>query len=99
MCGSSQTQTGHGSKSFDLRLYLLNVADQGVAVLVPVGLERVLVGELITAELQRDLKAVAAEVVEILHPCGRTIKRWDNVRGHFLKVTVCVRGRKSASGV
>lgn len=53
-----------------LCLYLLDVADQGVAVLVPVALERVLVGELIATELQRDLKAVAAEVVEILHPCS-----------------------------
>lgn len=53
-----------------LCLYLLDVADQRVAVLVPVALERVLVGELIAAELQRDLKAVAAEVVEILHPCS-----------------------------
>ena len=31
--------------------YLFNIADQRVAVLFPVGLERVLAGELITAEL------------------------------------------------
>lgn len=47
--------------------YLLNVVDQWVAILLPVGLERLLTGELVTAELQSDLKAVAAEVVEILH--------------------------------
>lgn len=48
---------------------LLDVVDEGVAVLLPVGLERVLTGELVTAELQSDLKTVAAEVVEILHTC------------------------------
>lgn len=51
-------------------IYLLDVVDQRVAVLVPVVLERFLVGELVTAELQSDLKAVAAEVVEILHSCN-----------------------------
>lgn len=50
--------------------YLLDVVDQRVAVLLPVGLQRVLIGELVTTELQGDLKAVAAEVVEILHPCS-----------------------------
>lgn len=64
------TRLRHKQQSFGLALYLLDVADQRVAVLVPVGLERVLVGELVAAELQSDLKAVAAEVVEVLHPCG-----------------------------
>ena len=52
--------------------YLFDIADQRVAVLVPVGLEHVLAGEFITAELQSDLKTVAAQVVEILHAWSQT---------------------------
>lgn len=48
---------------------LLDVVDQGVAVLLPVGLQCVFTGELVTAELQSDLKAVAAQVIEVLHTC------------------------------
>lgn len=55
--------------------YLLDVVDQWVAVLLPVALECVLIGELVTAELQSDLKTVAAEVVEILHPCNGSVKK------------------------
>ena len=47
--------------------YLLDVVDHGVLVLVPVLLQGVLGGEFVTAQLQGDLEAVAAEVVEILH--------------------------------
>ena len=66
--------------------YLLDVVDQRVAVLIPVVLERVLIGELVTAELQSDLKAVAAEVVEILHSCN-----WSQREGQTLTRE---RGRK-----
>ena len=51
---------------------LFNVVDEGVAVLIPVSFKSVLIRELVTAELQCDLKTVAAEVVEILHTCKET---------------------------
>lgn len=60
-------------KHCDAFLYLLDVVDQGVAVLLPVVLQCVLIGELVAAELQGDFKAVAAEVVEILHSCNVTV--------------------------
>lgn len=60
-------------------LYLLDVVDQWVAVLLPVVLQCVLIGKLVAAELQGDLKAVAAEVVEILHSCNDTVREKANV--------------------
>lgn len=59
--------------------YLLNVVDQRVAVLLPVVLERVLVRELVTTELQSDFKAVAAEVVEILHSCHEIFRKKERI--------------------
>lgn len=82
---ASQAQTGNPQNTF-IHLYLLNVADQWVAVLVPVGLERVLAGELVAAELQSDLKAVAAEVVEILHSCGGLRRKGVRTSAPFITV-------------
>lgn len=55
--------------------YLLDVTDERIAVLLPVGLKHVLVGELVAAELQSDLETVAAEIVEILHSCNGSVKQ------------------------
>lgn len=68
MCSSYSLQ--YNNYSPDGAAYLLDVVNQRVSVLLPVGLECVLIGELVTTELQSDLKAVAAEVVEILHSCN-----------------------------
>lgn len=62
--------------NFQISADLLDVVDEGVAVLLPVGLQRVFTGELVAAELQSDLKAVAAEVIEVLHTWG-----WGGVGG------------------
>jgi len=50
-----------------LGVYLLYVADEWVAVLVPVLLEWILRRKLITAQLQSDLKTITAQIVEVLH--------------------------------
>lgn len=54
---------------FRISANLLDVADEGVTVLLPVVLQHVFMGKLVTAKLQSDLKAVAAQIIEILHPC------------------------------
>lgn len=51
---------------------LLDVADEGVTVLLPVAFQCIFIGKLITAQLQSNLKTVAAQIVEILHPCNKT---------------------------
>lgn len=56
-------------------VYLLYIADQWVAVLVPVLLEWVLRRKLITAQLQSDLKTITAQIVEVLHTWQRERKK------------------------
>lgn len=58
--------------------YLFDVVDERVAVLLPVALQRFLIGELVAAELQSDLETVAAEIVEILHSCKPQRERKQN---------------------
>lgn len=53
-------------------VYLLNVANEGVFVILPVVLQSLFRWKLFTAKLHSDLKAVAAEVIEILHSCQNT---------------------------
>lgn len=77
-------------------VYLLYIADQWVAVLVPVLLEWVLRRKLITAQLQSDLKTITAQIVEVLHTWQRekkiNIKGWQQtasaiVLGDFVFVS------------
>lgn len=58
--------------------------------MLPVVLQCVLIGELVAAELQGDLKAVAAEVVEILHSCIVTVteKREKKSQSFLLGKTI-----------
>lgn len=61
-------------------IYLLKVADEGVLIILPVALQGLLGWELLTAELHRDLETVAAEVIEVLHPCQST--KWKIKYSH-----------------
>lgn len=54
------------------RPYLLQVTDEWVSVILPVALQCLFRWKLLTAELHGDLKAVAAEVIEVLHSCQNT---------------------------
>ena len=53
-------------------VYLMNVANEGVFVILPVVLQSLFRWKLFTAKLHSNLKAVAAEVIEILHSCQNT---------------------------
>lgn len=54
--------------------YLLQVVDEGVFVIFPVAFESLFRWELLTAKLHSDLKAVAAQVIEVLHSCPSSKK-------------------------
>lgn len=53
-------------------VYLLEVANKGVFVILPVALQSVFRWKLFTAKLHGDLETVAAEVIEVLHSCQGT---------------------------
>lgn len=69
-------------------VYLLKVANEGVFVILPVGLQSLFRWELLTAKLHGDLKTVAAKVIEVLHPCQNA--KW--------KVKICTRSLKLYAG-
>lgn len=53
-------------------VYLLEVANKGVFVILPVALQSLFRWKLFTAKLHGDLETVAAEVIEVLHSCQGT---------------------------
>lgn len=53
-----------------LLCYLLNVIYKRVLVVLPVAFQSFFRWEFFTAKLHCDFKAVAAEVIEILHSCN-----------------------------
>lgn len=53
-------------------VYLLDVANEGVFVILPVALQSLFRWKLFTTKLHSNLKAVAAEVIEVLHSCQNT---------------------------
>lgn len=61
-------------------VYLLKVTNKGVFVILPVALQSLFRWKLFTAKLHGDLKAVAAQVIEVLHSCQNT--KW--------KVSICM---------
>lgn len=56
--------------------YLLNVIDEGVLVVLPIALQSFFRWEFFTAKLHCDFKAVAAEVIEILHSYKARKELW-----------------------
>ena len=67
-------------------VYLLNVANEGVFVIFPVALQSLFRWKLFTAKLHGNLKAVAAEVIEILHSCQK--KQMESQNMHVVTKTL-----------
>lgn len=53
-------------------VYLLEVANKGVFIFLPVAFQSLFRWKLFTAKLHGDLETVAAEVIEVLHSCQGT---------------------------
>ena len=64
------------SNSKHLCAYLPNVVVEGVLVVLPVLRKLCCWRELITAQLQGDLKTVGGQVVEVLHTCNIHGEMW-----------------------
>lgn len=76
--------SGDTNTNTSTNTHLCDIVDEGVAVLVPVHFECVLQGKLVTAQFQRDLKTVAAQIVKVLHTCATKKKErsWDFERSN-----------------
>lgn len=67
-------------RSYDALEYLLHENDEGLPVVFPLLRQLALVGILVTAHVDGQLKAVGVQIAEVIYACQRGVKKYKGVK-------------------